>query len=239
MRVRLRRCRGGRRRVAGGPVVPARRAAADAADAAGPYRVGRTRRRRRGLRPLSNPTLGPQVQSLVGAGIPCANRFGAGDRRASRFSRRRSPGGIIGRVGSEDSTDDRDDAARPGPRHVDRWGIQLRWVGADNQTQTVADDVVRTLRETIGEPPDDLESRAPVVTRPGRELGLGTGEVVEVVCEDGERRSVDGTLPDDFPLGYHRVLTADGHDRLLVVSPGRCWLPEGWRAWGWTVQLYA
>ena len=25
----------------------------------------------------------------------------------------------------------------------------------------------------------------------------------------------------------------------LIVSPGRCWLPDGWRAWGWTVQLYA
>ena len=140
-------------------------------------------------------------------------------------------------MGSEGSTDgDPFEAAQPGAQHVDRWGIQLEWVDADDEPQTIADDVVRTLRQAIGEPPDDLDSRAPVVTRPGRDLGLGP---VEVVCEDGERRRVDGMLPDDFPLGYHRVLTADGHDRLLVVSPGRCWLPEGWRAWGWTVQLYA
>ena len=30
----------------------------------------------------------------------------------------------------------------------------------------------------------------------------------------------------------------DGHRRRLIVSPGRCWLPED-RAWGWAVQLYA
>jgi len=144
-------------------------------------------------------------------------------------------------VGTDDSTDgnrsdSHSDAAQTRPRHVDRWGIQLEWVDADDQPRTVPDDVVRGLREAIGVPPEDLDSRAPVVTRPGRDLGLGA---VEVVCEDGERRRVVGTLPEDFPLGYHRVLTAEGHDRLLVVSPGRCWLPEDWRAWGWAVQLYA
>nr|WP_246215360.1 4-alpha-glucanotransferase [Modestobacter muralis] len=52
-------------------------------------------------------------------------------------------------------------------------------------------------------------------------------------------RTVDGVLPEDFPLGYHRLRTADGRERRLIVSPGRCWLPEGWRGWGWAVQLYA
>ena len=31
----------------------------------------------------------------------------------------------------------------------------------------------------------------------------------------------------------------EGRRRRLIVSPGRCWLPEGHRAWGWAVQLYA
>ncbi len=139
-------------------------------------------------------------------------------------------------MSTDASTDGRPDDATPGRQQVDRWGIQLEWVDADDRAQTVPADIVGRLREQIGEAPEDLESRAPVVTRPGRDLGLGT---VEVVCEDGERRRVDGTLPDDFPLGYHRVRTAEDHDRLLVVSPGRCWLPPGWRAWGWAVQLYA
>jgi 4-alpha-glucanotransferase len=52
-------------------------------------------------------------------------------------------------------------------------------------------------------------------------------------------RRVDGELPEDFPLGYHWLETAQGRRRRLIVSPGRCWLPENFRAWGWTVQLYA
>src|ERR687898_1866193 len=136
---------------------------------------------------------------------------------------------MIIRVSGDGQSDDRE-------QHVDRWGIQLRWTDANDQPQVVADATVQRLRQAIGEPPEDLEACAPVVTRPGRDLGLGP---VEVTCESGETRRVDGVLPADFPLGYHRVRTHEGHDRLLVVSPGRCWLPEGWRAWGWTLQLYA
>nr|WP_272917506.1 4-alpha-glucanotransferase [Nocardioides flavescens] len=45
-------------------------------------------------------------------------------------------------------------------------------------------------------------------------------------------------MPEDFPLGYHRLTTAAGMERRLVVSPGRCWLPDE-PTWGWAVQLYA
>jgi 4-alpha-glucanotransferase len=100
----------------------------------------------------------------------------------------------------------------------------------------VPTNILDSLRELISEQPADLEARAPIVTRPGRDLGLGG---VEVECEDGSTRRIDGALPSDFPFGYHRVRTAEGSVRDLIVSPGRCWMPEGWRAWGWTVQLYA
>ena len=108
----------------------------------------------------------------------------------------------------------------------------------------MSEETVARLREAIGEPPGDLDARAPVVTRPGGDLGNALdapgSAAVEVVCEDGSTRWLDGTtVPRDFPLGYHRMRTPQGHDRLLVVSPGRCWLPQGRRAWGWTVQLYA
>lgn len=133
---------------------------------------------------------------------------------------------------------------QPPPRETDRWGIDHVWVDADDEARRVSEQTVARLREAIGEPPADLDVRAPVVTRPGGDLGEaldGPGSApVEVVCEDGSiRRLETATLPHDFPLGYHRIRTPHGHDRLLVVSPGRCWLPEGWRAWGWTVQLYA
>jgi len=119
---------------------------------------------------------------------------------------------------------------------VDDRGIQTVWLDADDEERTVAESTVRVLREVIGEPPPDLEGRAPVVARPGDDLRLGT---LAVSCEDGSVRKMRDRLPTDFPFGYHRMRTSDGHDRALIVSPGRCWLPPGRRAWGWAVQLYA
>ena len=118
---------------------------------------------------------------------------------------------------------------------ADAWGIQQDWVDAYDQPHEVPDETVALLREVIGAPPEDLEEWAPVVTRPGRRLGLGR---VEVECEDGTRRTVGDDLPEDFPLGYHRLRSGAGRLRRLIVSPGRCWLPDH-RLWGWTVQLYA
>ncbi|GAB7005224.1 4-alpha-glucanotransferase [Nocardioides sp. AN3] len=117
---------------------------------------------------------------------------------------------------------------------VDAWGLQRDWVDADDHPQRVDEVTLDRLRELIGTPPEDLEDRAPLVTRPGRRLGLGA---LEVRCEDGVRRTIEDEVPSDFPLGYHRV-EVGGHDRLLVVSPGRCHQPSE-QAWGWTVQLYA
>lgn len=121
----------------------------------------------------------------------------------------------------------------------DPWGVQQDWVDAYDQPQLAPDTTVAALRRAIGTPPADLAERAPLVTRPGRRLGLGT---IEVECEDGAHRTAGDVLPDDFPLGYHRFRTAAGGRpgpwRRLVVSPGRCWLPEE-QQWGWAVQLYA
>jgi len=130
---------------------------------------------------------------------------------------------------SQTPTDPAVDAA------VDEWGVQHRWLDARDEVHETSEETVSRLHEVIGTPPSDLEERAPVVTRPGRDLGLGA---VRVRCEDGTEREVDGRLPDDFPLGYHRLTTAAGVERRLVVSPGRCWLPEE-PTWGWAVQLYA
>src|SRR3712207_9474573 len=93
---------------------------------------------------------------------------------------------------------------------------------------------IARLREVIGEPPADLDERAPIVARPGDVLEV---DEADVVCEDGEVRHVDGELPEDFPLGYHWLQTPEGRRRRLIVSPGRCWVPED-RRWGWAVQLY-
>ena len=118
---------------------------------------------------------------------------------------------------------------------TDEWGIDATWLDADDEEHRVAPATIDRLREIIGRPPADLEERAPIVARPGDALEV---DEVDVVCEDGEVRRIDGHLPEDFPLGYHWLHTEDGRRRRLIVSPGRCWLP-GERTWGWAVQLYA
>jgi 4-alpha-glucanotransferase len=118
---------------------------------------------------------------------------------------------------------------------TDRWGIDATWLDALDEEHEVAQATIDRLREVIGEPPEDLEGRAPIVARPGDALEV---DEAEVTCEDGSTRHVDGELPEDFPLGYHWLQAPGGPRRRLVVSPGRCWLPAD-RAWGWTVQLYA
>lgn len=118
---------------------------------------------------------------------------------------------------------------------TDEWGIDASWLDALDEEHEVAQETIAKLREVIGQPPADLEDRAPIVARPGDALEV---DEAQVVCEDGAVRTIDGHLPDDFPLGYHWLQTADGRRRRLIVSPGRCWLPDE-RAWGWAVQLYA
>lgn len=126
----------------------------------------------------------------------------------------------------------------------DAWGLLPDWIDAQGRQQRVPDDVLDTFRRVIGDPPVDLDARRPVVTRPGAqwpaELCPGADGSAEVTCEDGSLRRLDSrTVPADFPLGYHRIRGADGAERRLIVSPGRCCLPAGGRAWGFTVQVYA
>jgi 4-alpha-glucanotransferase len=60
----------------------------------------------------------------------------------------------------------------------------------------------------------------------------------DVILEDGALLHSVWDLPPDLPFGYHELRPLDGTPSTwLVVSPGRCALPE--RAWGWAVQLYA
>jgi 4-alpha-glucanotransferase len=119
---------------------------------------------------------------------------------------------------------------------TDEWGIDATWIDAQEEEHAVPPATIARLREVIGRPPEDLEQRAPVVARPGDPLEF---DRADVVCEDGEVRTIGGSLPEDFPLGYHWLHTPEGRRRRLIVSPGRCWLPDGHRAWGWAVQLYA
>lgn len=54
--------------------------------------------------------------------------------------------------------------------------------------------------------------------------------------EDGGSVEVDGALPGDLPLGYHRLEAGD-QTITVVVAPER--MPEVPRTWGWMLQLYS
>ena len=58
----------------------------------------------------------------------------------------------------------------------DDWGIQARWIDADDQAREVPEVTIQRLRQLIGRPPTDLEDRAPVVARAGQHLRLGRVE---------------------------------------------------------------
>ncbi len=120
----------------------------------------------------------------------------------------------------------------------DAWGLLTAWTDAQGVVRRVPEETLTAFRAAIGSPPADLARRAPLVVRPGSPIdAAGTGPA-EVCCEDGTVRVVTDVLPADFPLGYHTLRAADGTERRLIVSPGRCWLPPDGRTWGWAVQLY-
>ncbi|WP_324278276.1 4-alpha-glucanotransferase [Blastococcus brunescens] len=117
---------------------------------------------------------------------------------------------------------------------TDEWGIDASWLDALDEEHEVAQATIDRLREVIGQPPADLEDRAPIVARPGDALEI---DQADVVCEDGEVRHVDGELPADFPLGYHWLSSPRG--AVAGSSSPRPVLAPAGRAWGWAVQLYA
>ncbi len=85
---------------------------------------------------------------------------------------------------------------------------------------------VREARERTALPPT-------LVLRAGTEHDAGGPALLRL--EDGTRREIDGTIPGDLPLGWHRVVTED-QDVVLAVVPDR--LPDVPPAWGWMLQLY-
>jgi 4-alpha-glucanotransferase len=91
----------------------------------------------------------------------------------------------------------------------------------------------------MGAPGDAPSPAGPLVHRRGQPLPAIAG-AAELVLDDGTVLRVDAGLPPDLPLGYHELRPLDGRpSRHLIVAPARCHLPEGLRAWGWAIQLYA
>jgi 4-alpha-glucanotransferase len=133
---------------------------------------------------------------------------------------------------------------------ADAYGVAVRYENAAAQEVEVDRDVVVAILARFGvvaDGPDSVRRALSAVrlARPGGVLPptvvLRAGDTRDiggsavVVLEDGVRLDVDGALPPDLPLGWHRLITAE-QDVVLVVVPAR--LPEVPPAWGWMVQLY-
>jgi 4-alpha-glucanotransferase len=119
---------------------------------------------------------------------------------------------------------------------ADDWGIERTYVDALGKKQSAAQETIDALRQAMGDP-REAELAAARVVRKGERVRV---EPAELLLEDGSKLRVDGVLPADLPLGYHTLRPVTGEpERALIVSPGRCHLRPGWRAWGWGVQLYA
>lgn len=115
---------------------------------------------------------------------------------------------------------------------ADAWGIEHRLVNSKGEPQRVSDDTVTRLREALGEPEP---GHGPHVIPIGSHMDLGAGEVL---LEDGGSISAREAGRGRMPAGYHTLVDGSGDARSLIVSPGRCHLPENLRTWGWTSQLY-
>jgi 4-alpha-glucanotransferase len=125
-----------------------------------------------------------------------------------------------------------------GPLAASAWGIAEgyhdisgRWVTPDRETVSGVLALLGAGEE--GPPPSSVR-----FVRPGEHLTLEGPH--ELVTEDGARLLAEHGLPPGLELGYHTLTRlSDGRSERLIVTPGRCFLPEHLRAWGWAIQLYA
>src|SRR5690606_41632452 len=106
--------------------------------------------------------------------------------------------------------------------------IDRTFFDAFGREHVVPEETIRALTEAMGEPAGD----GPRFVHLGEEADLGPGGVE---LETGETFEVTGRIPPDVPAGYHRFRGPDGETD-LIVSPARCHLPVGLRAWGWAAR---
>src|SRR5438067_10983888 len=121
---------------------------------------------------------------------------------------------------------------------AEAWGVGLGYHDTGGTWRQASEATVEAVLGAMG-----AEGRRPPASRAWVVL---EGDPVhvdgawELTLEDGTvLDGAGGALPPDVPLGYHVLRRAGEPAVRLVVSPGRCHLPEDMRTWGWAVQLYA
>ena len=129
------------------------------------------------------------------------------------------------------------------------WGIAPGYHDVWGNWKAPSEAAASALRLAMGAQTASPDEPAPRGT-PLQVVPVGTAATASVVdqavlfLEDGsELRVRKGRLPDDLPLGYHRLEADAGRSapqvEHVVVVPPRAHLPEDFHAWGITAQLYA
>lgn len=126
-------------------------------------------------------------------------------------------------------------------RRTNDWGIDLAYEDAFGKWHDTSEETINAILNAMGadatshrpEPDDGL-----MIIRAGEQRELPSGGTI--VLETGETISVSRRLPPDLPTGYHQLqLDNSAKPSNLIVTPGKCSLPDQLRTWGWAVQLYA
>jgi 4-alpha-glucanotransferase len=124
--------------------------------------------------------------------------------------------------------------------HIDAWGITSGYEDALGVWRLTPPYTRRAVRAAMHADPADPPVTEPppvAVMVPGARSSLRARG--ELALEDGPVITVDGRLPLDLPLGYHRLHHGDTPaTTLVIVAPEGCPVPPG-SAWGWATQLYA
>src|SRR4051812_8212895 len=124
------------------------------------------------------------------------------------------------------------------------WGIEPGYHDVNGQWHLAPAETVAAFLDVMGadrghaEGPPGLGHDNPVWVVKAGDPVRADGRW-ELRTEGGATMEVEDHIPD-LPLGYHDLTRSeDGRHVRLIVSPGRCHLPEGLRTWGWAAQLYA
>jgi len=122
---------------------------------------------------------------------------------------------------------------------VAEWGVQERWQDAQGTWHDVSAETVASVLRAMGTDGDGAPPAARTIFVRAAATTPLDGPA-DLTTEGGEVVRVEGHLPADLPLGYHSLVRLDDGRRTdVIVSPGRCPLPELAPTWGWAVQLYA
>lgn len=121
-------------------------------------------------------------------------------------------------------------------REASAWGVQSGYEDVRFGWRETSDETAERLLDAMHA--DGVPGEGPCLfSSPDRTPDLSGA--ISLETEDGGRVSMAGGLPPDLPWGYHRVTFAGGPERVLVHGPGRCYLPDHLRVWGWGVQLHS